>query len=144
MMLSSIVDIPSIRQLNDGSWELVARKAHMERLRRAVQILFLGSSLDEKYNPFEPDQNDTRYWGYDRAKKLIRGWLLNRALQMICIGGNRAAAFYEFMLDRTATSTATFSETMINRWRRESQPSLIYIGKMSNDCYLRSNISDDQ
>ncbi|RMZ87180.1 hypothetical protein DV736_g5594, partial [Chaetothyriales sp. CBS 134916] len=68
------VQVPSIAQLNDGSWEILVQKAYLPTLRLQQPNLILS-----EYDPLEPLEEDVKYWGYDRAWVLNTTWSEERA-----------------------------------------------------------------
>ncbi|KAL2788224.1 hypothetical protein BJX66DRAFT_309335 [Aspergillus keveii] len=98
-ILPYVADIPSIELLNDGSFELLARKRDLPNLRTAVRSLFPNARLEEDYNPLDPTGSDVAFWGLLNARKMVGTWFYRRALRIIQTGNMRAAMYYRQLLD---------------------------------------------
>ena len=91
----SVTRLPSILELEDGSFELVV---HISVLENKLGTLLPGSTIDKQYNPFEPTAWAIKEYGYDIAKKLCREWLYGRAQKQKEQGWSTSADFYAYFL----------------------------------------------
>ncbi|BCS30706.1 uncharacterized protein APUU_81009A, partial [Aspergillus puulaauensis] len=98
-ILPCVAEIPSIEILNDGSFEIVARKVHLPALQNAVQNLFLNAQLDKNYNPLNPTGKDVALGFLLGARKMAGISFYRRALRVTQSDDARAAAFYRYLLD---------------------------------------------
>lgn len=96
----SIYDVPSISELNDGSWEMVVLKSYYPILKDKLSKTLPGSIFDPNYDPIEPGVNDVEYYGYNTAKALYMYWFLGRAKRMIEDSWFIAAAYYSYRVER--------------------------------------------
>ncbi len=86
--------MPSIEELDDGSWEMVVLQSHCHALHDRLDKIFPGSNVDLNYDPVEPAASDLKFRGYDTAKKLRKYWFSQRANRMINTAWPAAAACY--------------------------------------------------
>ncbi|KIW86686.1 uncharacterized protein Z519_12741 [Cladophialophora bantiana CBS 173.52] len=82
-ILVSIVQVPSITPLNDGSWEILVQKVDLHAIQLQLHEMHMNFTLDSEYDPFEPLDKDVKHWGFDRAKHLYALWFTERAMRTI-------------------------------------------------------------
>lgn len=92
-------EVPSIKQLGDGSWEMVVLKSFCRTLQETLNNIFPGSEVDMNHDPLKPTANDVEVWGPDRAKKLYELWFVQRAKTIVKEGWPVAAAYYAYLLE---------------------------------------------
>lgn len=98
--MGSVLQVPSIAPLNDGSWEILARNAYLPTLQRELHERPIPLTLDLKYCPLEPLRKDVEYWGLEKARELYALWFLERTLKMIQNSWAIAQMYYRHVLKR--------------------------------------------
>jgi hypothetical protein len=93
-IFGTISEVASIVELPDQTWEIVVLDDYLPCFVKVVRKEFRGSWVDVHYNPFQPDPDDIKYYGYLRAQILCMIWLSERANRMIADAWEEGAAFY--------------------------------------------------
>lgn len=93
-------EVPSIEELIDGSWEMVALKSYCCTLQDKLSKIFPDSNVNLNYDPLEPTASDVESMGHNAAKKLCQYWFLKRAERMIQMAWPMAAAYYAYLVER--------------------------------------------
>lgn len=101
--IGKIQDVPSIQQLNDGSWELCVRKSMISTVQEKIQAMFPGSNVDINYDPTEPTAADLELCmsDYEQAKWLCGQQLLERSIKILKRGWSPAAGHYQRYVENT-------------------------------------------
>lgn len=104
--------MPSIERLNDGSFEILVRKAYLLTLQLKLQEMDLGL-LDTTYDPSEPREEDVDSWGLDRARDLHAIWTMGRVKRVIKKSWCVARVYYyrHFFKHQTRRSRILLGET---------------------------------
>jgi len=97
-MIGLVFEVPNIEKLNDGSWEICMLKSYRFIAQSTLGEIFPDSDIDLHYNPLEPPAEDVKVWGYDKAKKVCRQWLFNRAIRVVSEGWSVAATYFSSLL----------------------------------------------
>ncbi|KIV92564.1 hypothetical protein PV10_03850 [Exophiala mesophila] len=74
-ILRTILQVPSITPLNDGSREILVQNAYLPTLQTRLHEMHIQFTLDLEYNPLTPLQEDVEYWGLENARELYALWL---------------------------------------------------------------------
>ncbi|KAK5203017.1 hypothetical protein LTR41_011241 [Exophiala xenobiotica] len=82
-MVGNILQVPSITSLNDGSWEILVRKAYLPALQGKLRDSPIRLTLDSEYCPLEPLREDVECLGLENARELYAFWLLERAIRIV-------------------------------------------------------------
>lgn len=108
--IGTVDEVPSIEELNDGSWEMVVRKPYCPTLQAMLSKIFPDSDVDLNYDPTEPTVSEVDSLGYNLAKTLCKYLFIKRAERMVREGWPMAADCYEHFIAR-----------INGRWRARSR-----------------------
>ncbi|ETI26831.1 hypothetical protein G647_10277 [Cladophialophora carrionii CBS 160.54] len=92
-------EVPEVRQLNDGSWEVLVLKTYVPVLCRRLYEARRRFHLDLAYDGFEPRKEDVECWGLEKAKHLCAMWFETRAMEVIRGACYIASVYYRRRLD---------------------------------------------
>ena len=99
-MAGTILQVPSIAPLNDGSWEILVRNAYLPTLQNRLHETHIRFGLDSEYSPLTPLHADVVYWGRENAQKLYALWFVERAIKIIQKSWAIAQTYYRHALRR--------------------------------------------
>jgi len=108
--IGTVNEVPSIEELNDGSWEMAVLKSYCPTLQAMLGKIFPGSDVDLNYDPTEPTVSEVENLGYNVAKTLCEYLFIKRAERMVKEGWPMAADCYEHLTAR-----------INSRWRATSR-----------------------
>ncbi|KAG9228937.1 hypothetical protein BJ875DRAFT_446421 [Amylocarpus encephaloides] len=81
--LGNLDQILSITELEDESWELPVRKSSLPKLKDALYKMVPNCVIESGYDPTEPNANEVKEFGYERARILKTIKLRDRAEHMM-------------------------------------------------------------
>lgn len=90
----NIVYVPSLKQLNDGSWEILVQIAYIPALPKLLRYMHGSFFLQKEYEPLAPLGQDIECFGRDRAEALSAFWFQERVEQRRQSAPSIVAAWY--------------------------------------------------
>jgi hypothetical protein len=90
----NIAFVPSLKQLNDGSWEILVQIAYIPALPKLLRYVHGSFILHKEYEPLAPLGQDIECFGRDRAEALSAFWFRGRVEQRRQSARSIVAAWY--------------------------------------------------
>jgi len=76
-----VVQVPSLKRLNDGSWEIMVEVSYAPDLPDLLRQVHQSFILHDDYEPLAPVEQDIQCFGRDRALTLSAVWFEERVKQ---------------------------------------------------------------
>lgn len=92
-------EVPSLIEINAGSWEFLVLESHCSRLVADLTTAFPDSNIDCNYDYTQPAASEVERWGYKGASRI--NWInfSKRAQAMILQASPMVASYYGNLME---------------------------------------------